>query len=280
LRGLGDVVSRCVEGSTSTEGKFMSDDPDIATSISDDHVATVEIQRPPNNFFDKALIAELASTFERLDDDSQCRAIVLCSKGKHFCAGANFGGDKTSRIVDDDGRHLYDEAARLFATRTPVVAAIHGAAIGGGLGLALMPDFRVAAPEARFSANFARLGFHHGFALSVTLPRLVGPQGAAELLYTGRRVSGEEALTLGLCDKLVPLAELRTEAHAFAAEIALSAPLAIDSIRETLRRDLVEAIVAATDREKSEQERLQKTSDFKEGVKAMGERRKPNFLGR
>ena len=87
---------------------------------------------------------------------------------------------------------------RLFANPTPVVAAIQGAAVGGGLGLALMADFRVASPEARFSANFARLGFHHGFGLTVTLPRLVGQQRAAEMLYTGQRVKSDEALRIGL----------------------------------------------------------------------------------
>jgi enoyl-CoA hydratase/carnithine racemase len=143
-----------------------------------------------------------------------------------------------------------------------------------------MPDFRVAAPEARFSANFARLGFHHGFGLSVTLPRLVGPQAAAELLYTGRRVKGEEARELGLCDRLVPLARVRAEARALAAEIAASAPLAVVSIRETLRGDLSEAIRRATDREKAEQERLQRSEDFAEGVRAMAERREPRFRGR
>jgi enoyl-CoA hydratase/carnithine racemase len=252
---------------------------DLHVSLGDDFVALAEIKRPPNNFFDRALIASLADAFEQLDGEDGCRAIVLASEGRHFCAGANFGS-KESAVTDDTGRHLYDEAVRLFATRTPVIAAIQGAAIGGGLGLALMPDFRVAAPEARFSANFARLGFHHGFGLSVTLPRLVGPQAAAELLYTGRRLKGDEAHALGLCDRLVAKESIRDEANALAAEIAVSAPLAIDSIRETLRGDLAEEIRHATDREKAEQDRLQKTEDFREGTRAMSERRTPEFKGR
>jgi 2-(1,2-epoxy-1,2-dihydrophenyl)acetyl-CoA isomerase len=251
---------------------------DVRVSLGDDYVAELEIARPPNNYFDSALIADLASAVEALDEDAGCRAIVLCSEGKHFCAGANFGR-RDPGTSGAAGRHLYDEAARLFATRTPIVAAIQGAAIGGGLGLALMPDFRVASPEARFSANFARLGFHHGFGLSVTLPRLVGQQRAAELLYTGRRVAGEEAVALGLCDRLAPANVLRSEAHALAAEIAESAPLALASIRETLRGDLASQIALATDREKAEQERLQRTADFKEGVAAMSERRRPRFVG-
>jgi enoyl-CoA hydratase/carnithine racemase len=268
---------------------------DVAVEQGDDFVATVELQRPPHNYFDTALIESLADAFEALDADDRCRAIVLCSQGKNFCAGAQLGGsgDRPSEVREvreakrvsgvrragDSPRHLYDEAVRLFATSTPVVAAIQGAAIGGGFGLALMPDFRVASPEARFSANFARLGFHHGFGLSVTLPALVGGQRAMELLYTGRRIHGEEAFEIGLCDRLAPQAELREVAHALAHEIAVSAPLAVRSIRETLRGDLAERIRAATDREKVEQERLQKTNDFREGVRAMSERRTPSFSG-
>jgi enoyl-CoA hydratase/carnithine racemase len=266
-----------VRGTSETRAFGRFGDVDVA--LGDDFVALAEIRRPPNNFFDRALIEDLCHAFERLDEDPGCRAIVLASEGRHFCAGADFSG-AGGRTRDDSDRHLYDEAVRLFSTRTPVVAAIQGAAIGGGLGLALMPDFRVAAPEARFSANFARLGFHHGFGLSVTLPRLVGQQAAAELLYTGRRVPGEQAHALGLCDRLAPLDRLRAEAHELAREIAISAPLAIASIRETLRGDLPEAIRRATDREKAEQERLQRTEDWREGTKAMAERRTPEFKGR
>lgn len=247
---------------------------DVSAQLGDDHVAVVEMHRPPNNFFDTALIASLADAFEKLDD-SPCRAIVLCAEGKHFCAGANFGGG-----ARDDAGDLYRHAVRLFEAKLPVVAAVQGAAVGGGLGLALMPDFRVASPEARFSANFARLGFHPGFGLSVTLPRLVGPQIAQDLLYTGRRVPGEEALRLGLCDRLATLTMLRGEAISLAEEIAHSAPLAVRSIRETLRGDLAEAVQRATERELAEQQRLQRTEDFREGVAAMADRRLPRFEGR
>jgi enoyl-CoA hydratase/carnithine racemase len=143
-----------------------------------------------------------------------------------------------------------------------------------------MADFRVASPQARFSANFARLGFHHGFGLSVTLPRLVGHQVAQDLLYTGRRVPGEAALALGLCDRLVSADALRDEASRWAREIAESAPLAVVSIRQTLRGGLAEEIQKATDHERAEQGRLQRTEDFREGIAAMAERRTPSFRGR
>lgn len=258
---------------------------DVHVTLGDDHVATAEVQRPPNNFFDLALIDSLAEAFAAVDGDPNARAIVLCSDGKHFCAGANFAaraaGEEPPPPLNPDGtpRHLYDAAVALFSTATPVVAAVQGAAIGGGLGLACMPDFRIAAPEARFAANFARLGFHHGFALSETLPAIVGKQRALELLYTGRRINGEEAARIGLADRVVPLADLRREANDLAAEIAASAPLAVASIRETMRGDIAQRVRAATDRELAEQDRLQQTNDWREGVKAMADRRTPDFTG-
>ncbi len=257
---------------------------DVQVTIESDRVAIAEICRPPNNFFDLNLIESLSQAFGALDDDPACRSIVLCSEGKHFCAGADFAGRSSpqeSPAVNADGspRHLYDAGVELFSTRTPVVAAIQGAAVGGGLGVACFPDFRVAAPEARFAANFARLGFHHGFGLSATLPKIVGHQKALELLYTGRRVKGEEALAIGLADRLVPLADVRESAHALAAEIAASAPLAVVAIRQTMRGDMAAAYQAATDREKAQQDWLRQTEDWREGVAAMAERRLPNFKG-
>ena len=250
-------------------------EPAIHVEIGDDFVATVEIRRPPNNFFSMDVIGGIADALAGLDADPTCRAAVLCAQGKHFCAGADFGGDRSYTTKD-----LYAAAVRIFRAETPTVTAIQGAAIGGGLGLALAADFRVAAPEARFSANFARLGFHQGFGLSVTLPRLVGHQAAAELLYTGRRVKGGEAVALGLADELAPLDDLRSAAHNRALEIARSAPLAVASIRRTLRGDLADQVAAATDHEAEEQRRLQATADFAEGTAAMAERRLPDFQGR
>ena len=184
---------------------------DVTVATGEDFVATVELHRPPENYFDAALVEAIADAYERLDADPGCRAIVLCSEGRHFCAGARLGGGG----VDETAR-LYAAAVRMFAAETPVVAAVQGAAVGGGLGLALSADFRVAAPESRFSANFSRLGFHHGFGLTVTLREVAGRQAAADLLFTGRRVRGEEARALGLCDRLVPAERVRDEARALA----------------------------------------------------------------
>ncbi len=251
----------------------MSTGNEVTVSLRDDHVALVEFSRPPYNYFDASLIGAIADAYEELDRDSSCRAIVLCSAGRHFCAGADFSGENPA------GDELYEQAARLLEARTPVVAAVQGAAIGGGLGVALSADLRVASPESRFSANFARLGIHHGFGLTVTLPHVVGAQRALELLYTGARIGGERAFSLGLCDRLVPAERLREEAISFAAEIACSAPLAVRSIRRTMRGDLGQRVRAATAHELAEQARLFPTSDFREGVAAAAERRAPRFTG-
>ena len=209
---------------------------------------------------------------------------MLAAQGKAFCAGADFANrPDTGTVSETEGvvvKHLYKEAVRIFRSQKPIIAAVHGPAIGGGLGLALVADFRVTCAEARFSANFNRLGFHPGFGLTTTLPRLVGGQKAALLFYTGRRIGGEEAVAIGLADLLVPEAEVRSAAMALATEIAQSAPLSTQSTRETLRRGLADAIEAATERELVEQDWQRKTADFKEGVKAMAERRLPNFQNR
>jgi len=158
-------------------------------------VATVEICRPPHNYFDNRLIAQIGEAFEALDADPQCRAIVLAAEGKSFCAGANFSSPENQAVAvkGTKEKHLYKEAIRLFRVRKPVVAAVHGPAVGGGLGLAMVADFRVSCSEARFSANFCKLGFHPGFGLTTTLPRVVGNQMAALMFYTGRRIGGDEA---------------------------------------------------------------------------------------
>jgi enoyl-CoA hydratase/carnithine racemase len=255
---------------------------DIAVDLNG-WVATIEIRRPPHNFFDVKLIGAIASAYETLDKVDECRSIVLASQGKSFCAGANLGGNDASADAgtrDASTGQLYREAVRLFRTSKPVVAAIHGPAIGGGLGLAVSADFRVTCPEATFSANFTRLGFHPGFGLTVTLPQLIGANPAAMLFYTSRRIKGDEAHRIGLADVLAAQDEVRSAAISLAQEIATNAPLGVAATRATLRKGMADRIAAATEHELKEQSRLRKTSDFAEGVRASSERREPNFNGK
>lgn len=259
----------------------MSNESDDVGVELDGAAALVEMRRPPHNYFDVPLIAALADAFEALEAQARCRAIVLCAQGTSFCAGANFANrdatppQRSPRAINP----LYAEAIRLFSCAKPVVAAVQGPAVGGGLGLALVADFRVTCAEGRFSANFNRLGFHPGFGLSVTLPRLVGVQQAALLFYTGRRVDGIEAQRIGLADLLVPQDQVRARAIVLAREIAVSAPIAVQSTRATLRAGLVEQIRSAVAHESMEQNAHFKTADFREGVAAMAARREPQFKG-
>ena len=257
---------------------------DIEVSRPAAGVALLEIQRPPNNFFDVTLIEDMGDAFEDLDKDPGVRALVLASQGKHFCAGANFGDRDSQREhagrTQATGNPLYTAAVRLFACNKPVIAAIQGAAVGGGFGLAVMPDFRVVCPEARFTANFVKLGFHPGFALTHTLGKLIGQQKANLMFMTGRRIGGEEAFDWGLADLLTTREQVRGEALGLAAEIAGNAPLAVVSVRATMRQGLAEAVQRQTDHEFVEQHRLQQTEDHKEGVRAVAQRRPGNFKGR
>ncbi len=259
------------------------DKQDLGVKIKN-YVAIVEIQRPPHNFFDVDLINQIADVYEALDTQESCRAIVLCAQGKNFCAGANFGADDAGNVKDNSqgklSNSLYIEAVRLFRCRKPTIAAVQGAAIGGGLGLAASADFRVACPEARFSANFTKLGFHPGFGLTVTLPELIGKQRASLMCLTSRRLNGEQAHAWGLADLCVPRENVREAAVDVAKEIAGCAPLAVCSTRTTLRLGLAEKVARQTDHELIEQNALRTTKDWEEGIRAAAERREPVFTGR
>ena len=248
------------------------------------HVTEIVFSNPPNNHANVALLRDIGETLLALDAKPECRAIVLASEGKAFCAGADLANDERGGGVggsgDDPVREFYDQALRIFEAKKPVVAAIQGAAVGAGLGLAVAADFRVAAPEARFVANFTRLAFHPGFALSATLPRLLGPQKAALMLLTSRRIKGEEALAMGLADELVPLNDVRTAAHRLAAEIAEGGPLGVLATRRTLRAGLYETVRETLAHEHEEQWKLRETEDHQEGIRSVSERRPGNFKSR
>lgn len=254
---------------------------DVSVGLKD-HVALVEMHRPTHNFFDHELIRSLADAFEMLDNEPACRASVLASEGKSFCAGANFNGrgeEQADRPATIETNPLYTEAVRLFSCKKPIVAAVQGAAVGGGLGVAVAADFRIVCPETRFAANFVMLGIHPGFGLTYTLPRLIGQQKANLLFYTGRRINGETAYQWGLADVFTTREQVRDEAHSLAAEIAAAAPLAVQSTRATMRQGVADAVKRQTDLEFVEQQRLFATADHAEGVRAVTERRPGNFIG-
>jgi enoyl-CoA hydratase/carnithine racemase len=253
--------------------------PDDLSVSGTGHVLVIEICRGPANFFDHELLRQIADVAEQAQTGREYRAIVLCSEGKHFCAGANFGSGPLQDDRDQASAELYRQGLRLFALELPVVAAVQGSAVGGGVGLACAADFRVASSASRFHANFSALGFHHGFGLSATLPRIIGPQRALDLLITSRRIHGDEAFSLGLVDRLAEPGSERDAAIALAQEIAAAAPLAVRSIKQTLRGRLADEVRSALARELQEQQRLWLTSDSQVGIAASLARQVPEFTG-
>jgi 2-(1,2-epoxy-1,2-dihydrophenyl)acetyl-CoA isomerase len=215
-------------------------------------VGVVALNRPPHNFMDAQLIADLVRALHGLQ--GRVGAAVLCANGRNFCAGADVTKRGSSSHADD-GRHLYDHAFDLYAQPLPLVAAVQGKTVGGGVGVAITADLRVGTPETSFRVNFAEIGIHPGFGLSATLPELVGAGPARDMFLTSRPVKGEEALRLGLLDRLVdedPLAA----AVEIAQQIARTPAGAAESVRATLRRRILAELPAVMAHERAEQDRL------------------------
>jgi enoyl-CoA hydratase/carnithine racemase len=245
--------------------------------------AVVTLQRPPHNLLTEPMLRAVADAVAGLGDHA--RAAVLCSAGRSFCAGADFRSGEAPDPTEGTAFEtrtaaFYEQAARLFESPVPLVAAVGGAAIGAGFGLVLACDVCVVGATGWFQANFVRLGIHPGFALSATLPPVVGTGRAAELFLTGRRVGADEAGRIGIAQRVVPAGEEVAAALETATAIAAAAPLAVSSTRATLRHGLAEAARAAMRHELAEQTALAGTADAVEGVNAMLEGRDPVFAGR
>ena len=249
------------------------------------NVGVVIMDRPPHNFLNFRQIHDIADALEEMQNDMSIRCAVLAADGRSFCAGADFAGDGVGggddEVVGGDATlALYQGSGRLFDVTLPIVGAIQGPAVGGGLGLAMVPDIRITCPDARFSANFASLGIHQGFGMSVTLPQLLGPSRAAQVLYSAKRYKGEEAVAIGLADECVPSEQVRERALEGATELAANAPLALRAIKSTLRLGLGDRVREITQREAQLQAELSASDDAKEGIAAVGERRAGNFKGK
>jgi len=248
----------------------------------EDGVAVVTMRRPPHNLLTEPVLRALADAIEELH--TVARAAVVCSEGRSFCAGADFRSGDAPDPTDRGGFEaqtsaFYQQAVRIFDAPLPLVAAVQGAAIGAGFGLALACDVCVVGELGWFQANFVRLGIHPGFALSTTLPRAAGPGRASELLLTGRRLGAAEAATSGVAQLVVPAGHEIDAARQIAAQIAAGAPLAVDATRATLRHGLADAARQAMRHELAEQAKLAGTADAVEGVRAMLEGRDPRFGG-
>jgi enoyl-CoA hydratase/carnithine racemase len=253
------------------------------------NIVVVELQQGPHNFASAEVMNDLADALIAAIDDG-ARAGVICAEGKSFCAGAKFAGSEGSRAdnfgafvqsnTDSPIGPFYESAMRLYGITIPLVAAVHGPAVGAGFGLATACDLRVMCPESFMLTNFVRLGIHPGFGISITLPELIGPARAADVLLTARRIYGDEALAMGLANRVVAQDQVRATAIALAEEIAIGAPLAVQSTRATMREGLAERVRERLVHERKTQDWLSATSDAEEGIAAMLERREPNFTGK
>lgn len=259
-----------------------------------DAVALVVFDDPERrNAMTEAMGRALASIVERLGQDAEVRAVVLTGAGAAFSAGgdlamleglARAGREAPGEPQRGRSRAFMRDFYRLFLSLRdlpqPTLAAINGAAIGAGLAVALACDLRFAARDARLGLNFTRLGIHPGMGSTWTLPRLVGPAHAADLLLTGRLVDGAEAERMGLVNRALAPEELLPHALATAAEIAACGPLAVRGTRQALRASPTASLDEQLAFEAEQQARCYESADLAEGLAAVRERRTARFTGR
>jgi enoyl-CoA hydratase/carnithine racemase len=243
-----------------------------------EYVATVEFTAGSANFLSLEVMQQLAAAWDWADAEAACRSVVLCSTGSVFCAGVNLtslAGAGPERSPEQ----IYLLGLHLLKGRKPVIAAIQGAAVGAGLGLAMLADQRVAGPRARFNASFVRLGFNAGFGLTATLPYAIGARLATRMLLAGQPIDAQEAVRLGLADEAVDDDGVRAAAQARARVIAGNAPRVVQDMRQALREPLIEEFRKAIEREWALQRSHMSTDDFREGISAMLAKRDPRFVG-
>jgi enoyl-CoA hydratase/carnithine racemase len=252
-----------------------------------DHVAEITLNRPENrNSMTDDVLEGLRAAVSQVRDDADVRCAIVTGRGSSFCAGADF----KSQVQRDDGSGralpnersfaMYSPFLSLLELEVPTIGALNGHAVGGGLGLALVCDLRVANADAKYGANFVRLGLHPGMATTYLMPRLVGLPRALELLLTGRIVTGREAAELGLVNHAVPADEVLPRARELAREIASAAPIAVRWTKRSIYRNLAWDPRSAAEVEAHAQSRTVETEDAKEGMRALLEKRPPLFRGR
>ncbi|MCG8441171.1 MAG: enoyl-CoA hydratase-related protein [Caulobacterales bacterium] len=254
----------------------------------DQHVATITLNRPDKlNALNAALRGELLQAIEQAGGSEEVRAVVITGAGRGFCSGGDMqekmeavkrGEGPTARDKIDPIRNRIILAMR--AMGKPLIAAVNGAAAGGGMNIALACDIRIASTNATFSQSFAKRGMHPDWGGTYFLPRLVGYAAACELIWSGRRVDAREALALGLVTRLEEPETLTPAAHAMARAIAEGPPIAIRLAKQAVGRALDTTLAEALDFESYAQMICAETDDIKEGVSAFIEKRKPRFTGR
>ncbi|MCZ6464956.1 MAG: enoyl-CoA hydratase/isomerase family protein [Proteobacteria bacterium] len=272
----------------------MSESPeDLVLESRDGHVVTLTLHLPERlNAMTQAMGEAFQARVVGLAQDPDLRAVVLTGHGRAFSAGGDLGmiggradqgaaAPGVARLrIRDQMRSFYKLFLSVRDLPCPTVAAINGHAIGAGFCVALACDLRVVAEDAKVGLNFTRLGLHPGMAATWTVPRIVGPALAAELLYTGRIILGAEAARLGLVNRAVEREKVLSTALELAQEIAGSAPVAVRAVKRALRRSADVSLEDQLSFEATEQAACFETADVREGLTAARERREPRFRGR
>lgn len=248
-------------------------------------VGVITLDRPDNrNSMTPELLDAFAAASAAALADRAARCIVVTGTGTSFSAGADFKStlqrEGDHRAPNERSFAMYEPFLSLLDLPVPVIGALNGHAVGGGFGLALVCDLRVGALDAKYGANFVRIGLAPGMAISYLLPRLIGMARASELLLTGRLVDGREAERLGILNRAVPAADVLPEAMALAREIAANAPLAVRATKRAIRRGLELAVRDAARAEAYAQAETVTTDDAREGIAALLAKRTPVFTGR
>jgi enoyl-CoA hydratase/carnithine racemase len=249
-----------------------------------DAIGVITLDRPDNrNSMTPELLDAFAVASAAARADTSIRCVVVTGTGACFSSGADFKAtlQRTGGEPHERSYAMYAPFLSLLDLEVPVIAACNGHAVGGGFGLALVCDIRYGVDDAKYGANFVRLGLAPGMAISYLLPRLVGMARANELLLTGRLVDGQEAAQLGILNRAVATpGDVIALALATAKQIAAAAPLAVRATKAAIRRGLALDPRTAAAAEAHAQAATLDTEDCREGIAALLAKRAPVFTGR
>jgi enoyl-CoA hydratase/carnithine racemase len=248
------------------------------------HVGVITLNRPDNrNSMTPELLDAFATASATAKADASIRALVVTGTGNCFSSGADFKSTlqrDTGESPAEKSYAMYVPFLSLLDIEVPVIAALNGHTVGGGFGLALVCDVRIGARDAKYGANFVKLGLAPGMAISYLLPRLIGVARANELLFAGRLVEGPDAEALGILNRAVPTTDVMPVAMDLAKTIAGNAPLAVRATKAAIRAGLAMTVREAAREEANAQAMTIATDDAKEGIAALLAKRTPNFSGR
>ena len=239
-----------------------------------DRIGMITLNRPDHrNAMTPELLDAFSEAIGEARNDQEIRCLVITGKGRCFSAGADLRSSMQRSDLGKPSRDasfaMYEPFLQVLDVEVPVIAAMNGHTVGGGFGLTLLADIRVANVDAKYGVNFARLGIHSGLGISYLLPRLVGAANASELLFTGKLIRGDEALRIGLVTHAEEADEVLPTAMGLAHAIAGSAPMAVQQMKASIRRGLRWEIREAALEEAELQAESLATDDAKEGVSAI-----------